>query len=329
MISVIIPTCNRPDLLKRALVSLAGQSLPQDSFEVIVVDNRPTNETADIASFFKKNICNLRYVVEPLPGLHNARHKGLKEASSDILAYIDDDSETEPDWLVAFVKVFEDPEVALAGGNNYPCFEIDPPEWLLRWWQNSDNNRRALGYLSILDYGEGVRSVDPAYVWGCNFAVRKELLVKSGGFHPDSFPRDLIRFRGDGETHVSNVIRGSGFRTVFDSRASVHHFVPKERMTKAYFMQRAYDQGISDSYADIRAGRCQGIPLRWRINWLRSLLRAYTRIALNAGDRVARELLNVQRETISAHCRGYRFHQQEVGMDPLLLDWVLKKDYLE
>ena len=271
-ISVIIPTCNRPDFLKRALVSLTSQTLSQLFFEIIVVDNGPTGETADVAGAFSGVLVNLRYVVEPLPSLHNARHRGIDEAFSDVLAYIDDDSEVGPEWLSALAKAFDDPGVALVGGNNYPEFEFDPPGWLLRWWQKPVNNGRALGYLSILDFGEGTFEIDPAYIWGCNFAVRKDVLVAVGGFHPDAFPRELVRFRGDGETHVSDTIRSSGFRTVFDSRASVRHFVPKERMTKTYFAQRAFDQGISDSYSDIRAGRCCGVPLRRRIDWLHSQL---------------------------------------------------------
>jgi len=329
MISVIIPTRNRPGFLKRALAFLVCQTLPQSSFEVIVIDNGPTDESAAVAGSFQADLCNLRYVVEASPGLHNARHKGLQEASSDILAYIDDDSEPGPEWLAALVQAFADPDVALVGGNNYPGFEVDPPAWLLRWWQTPAFRGRALGYLSILDFGEGMFNIDPAYVWGCNFAVRKAMLMKAGGFHPDAFPRELVRFRGDGETHVTDFIRGSGFRCIFDSRASVRHFVPKERMMKDYFAQRAFDQGISDSYADLRTGRSRGIPLRREIDWLRSLMRAYAGILLAATDQTERELLTVQHATLAAHRRGYRFHRHEVQADPVLLAWVLKRDYLE
>lgn len=328
-ISVIIPTCNRPGSLKLALASLVGQALHQSSFEVIVIDNGPTDESATVAGSFQADLCNLRYVVESSPGLHNARHKGLHEASSDILAYIDDDSEPGPEWLAALVQAFGDSNVALVGGNNYPGFEVDPPEWLLRWWQRPAFRGRALGYLSILDFGEGEFNIDPAYVWGCNFTVRKDALLRVGGFHPDAFPSELVRFRGDGETHVSDSIRKFGLQTIFDSRASVRHFVPKERMTKAYFAQRAYDQGISDSFADIRAGQCCGVPLRRRIDWLHSLMRAYARNLMVTGDPVECELLAVQRATVLAHRQGYYFHRHEVLSDPLLMEWVLKKGYMQ
>jgi glucosyl-dolichyl phosphate glucuronosyltransferase len=328
-ITVIIPTRNRPVFLRRALLALSRQTLVQDLFEVIVVDNGSAGEAAEVTRDFHGILRNLRYRVESSPGLHNARHAGMWEGESNILAYIDDDSEAGPEWLAALVQAFDDPDVALVGGNNYPCFEVDPPEWLLLWWQRPVCNGRALGYLSILDFGEGTFEIDPAFIWGCNFAVRKKVLVNTGGFHPDAFPREMLRFRGNGETHVSDTIRVSGFRTVFDSRASVHHFVPKERMTKAYFAQRAYDQGISDSYADIRVGQCRGVPLRRRIDWLRSLVLSYARIPMVAGDPAEHELLAVQRATLASHRLGYRFHRHEVLADPLLLAWVLKRDYLE
>jgi len=328
-ISVVIPTRNRPGFLKRALASLVCQTLPHSSFEVIVIDNGPTDESAAVTGSFQTGLCNLRYEVESLPGLHKARHKGLQVASSDILAYIDDDSEPCPEWLDALAQAFGDPDVTLVGGNNYPYFEVDPPEWLLRWWQTPTLCGRALGYLSILDFGEGTFEIDPAYVWGCNFAVKKDVVMKAGGFHPDAFPRELVRFRGDGETHVADFIRRSGYRSMFDSRVSVRHFVPKERMTKDYFAQRAFDQGISDSFADLRTGRSRGIPLRREIGWLRSQMRIYAGSLLAAADQTERELLAVQRSTLAAHRRGYRFHRYEVQADPLLMAWVLKRDYLE
>ena len=78
------------------------------------------------------------------------------------------------------------------------------------------------------------------------------ILIAAGGFHPDGMPKELIRFRGDGETHVSRHVAESGLECVFHPGASVHHKVTPERMTYAYFRQRGFNQGVSDSYTQLR-----------------------------------------------------------------------------
>src|SRR5690349_14534612 len=98
-VSVIIPTRHRPDLLRGTLLSLSCQTAGASTFEVIVVDNGPSEESAVVASSFRNAIAQLRYVEEPTPGLHNARHRGMAEARADILVYADDDIEAFPGWI--------------------------------------------------------------------------------------------------------------------------------------------------------------------------------------------------------------------------------------
>lgn len=330
--SVIIPTRNRADILARCLESLTHQSLPKEEFEVLVIDNGSTDNTHDIAMGYVSSL-QLVYVHAPEPGLHVGRHEGMRRAISDVLIFADDDIEAEPGWVEAVAQTFENPSVALVGGNNYPHFEAEPPAWLMRWWDRPVYKGRALGSLSILDFGDGMMEIDPSFVWGCNFSIRRDVLQQARGFHPDGVPKDKLRFRGDGETYVSEVVRRSGLRTLFNSRASVRHLVPNSRMTEAYFKQRAYAQGISDSFSDIR--RHGGIKTPFPY-WLRQKLvslkygitRNY-RFMRAAGGSVDHTLLSVQRAMAVAYRQGYAFHRQEANADPQLLEWVLRKDFLD
>jgi hypothetical protein len=154
----------------------------------------------------------------------------------------------------------------------------------------------------------------------------------AGGFHPDGFPREMIRFRGDGETHVTNVIRNRGWTTIFDSEASVHHHVPLVRMTRAYFEERAFAQGISDSFAAVRRYRGHSFGLRHRTE---SLLRSRIKIARELwhgfgfrSDVIQRELLEIRLATLRAWVKGYTYHQSAIREDAGLLSWVLKEGYL-
>jgi len=80
--------------------------------EILVVDNSVGDkQTEDVARSFAA-----RYVVEPKSGLSRARNRGLAESTSDIVAFIDDDSVPTQNWLELILQPFEDPQVAAVTG---------------------------------------------------------------------------------------------------------------------------------------------------------------------------------------------------------------------
>lgn len=323
-ISVIIPTHNRSNLLEKTLESLLNQTISNEHFEVLVIDNGSTDNTLGIVDSFKNRQKNIRYFHEPQPGLHNGRHKGFIEADSDLLVFIDDDIEAFPIWLQAILDSFEDEEVVLVGGKCLPKFETAPPEWLDAMWSSSAVGKRILSYLSLIDLGDDTKSVDPNYIFGCNFAIRRSVLHEAGGFHPDAMPQGLLRFRGDGETAVSATIRRLGYRAVYNPNASIYHSVPKERMSYEYFYKRSFAQGISDSYSDIR--RNGGLLLLSRTRFYLKKMRE--NIAFSVFSPPA-EMCDVNETIRRGYWDGVAFHIREVSSDPRLLQWVLKTDYWE
>lgn len=326
-LSVILPTRNRAPLLDDCLASLAGQSLPVDQFEVLVIDNGSTDCTQEVVQRHANQL-PMRYLFEPKPGLHNARHSGLREASADILVFGDDDILADPDWLLSIAEAFREPDIALVGGNNRPLFESPPPDWLARWWERPNGKRRAISHLSILDFGQGQFDIDPGWVWGCNFSVRRSALLNAGGFHPDAMPAESLRLRGDGETSVSDAIRRSGLRARFHSGASVTHRVSKARMSADYFQKRSYAQGISDSYTDLRrmgSSRSPAAGLARRLRASASTLRAIATIGHGAAGRTLR---SIRWRCLTGYLAGYAYHQKEAACDPELRAWILKDNYL-
>ena len=332
-------------MLNRTLESIVKQSLSQNFFETIVVDNGSTDETKEVVDSYIGEICNLRYYYEEIPGLHVGRHKGLKEANASILVYADDDIEAFPTWLESIAEVFEDKRVALVGGKVLPKFESELPNWILGMWGQNGNGHRILGYLSILDLGQKVKEISPQHVFGCNFSIRKSVLLESGGFHPDAFPKRLIRFRGDGESHVSNYIQSQNLKTVYNPKASVYHRVSKRRMAVEYCCRRAYNQGISDSYTAVR--RAQGTitvsnekavapRFRSRISRIFDISRekaiaeipgAIWHKIKECACRGNPQIAVIRKKIASAYKVGYTFHQRMLKEDPKLREWVLRKNY--
>ena len=139
-------------------------------------------------------------------------------------------------------------------------------------------------------------------------------------------PQELIRFRGDGETHVSRFVAESGLKCLFHPGASVYHKVTPERMTHAYFRQRGFNQGVSDSYTALRAETARVAPPRsWpyrvaRWGW-RQLRAAVSRLQTPAA---AKRALG---EFAFGYQEGYSFHQHAYQADPEVREWVHRERY--
>lgn len=323
MLSVIIPTRNRANYLSSCLESLTCQTIPTSDFEVIVVNNASSDNSKHVAESYQNRL-KLKVIDTCIPGLHFGRHAGMKEANSDILVFCDDDIIANPHWLESIQSAFKAPNVALVGGNNYPLFETKPPEWLLRLWGRSAGTWQCLPHLSILDTKESEFNIDPGYIWGCNFSVRRDALEAAGGFHPDGFPEEHIHLRGDGETAVTDHIRKSGLIARFNSGASVMHRVTPMRMSLSYFKKRSFAQGISDSYSDFRrAKKHSKLPFRQ----FRVMISTIQSMAFSGIDDTGRKLIAIHMSCMLGYIAGYRFHQDRLRSDYDLRAWVLKENY--
>ncbi len=249
--TIIIPTYNRSDLLKRCLSSIFKLKTTQNDSEVFVIDNGSNDNTKEIAESFSSKIKNLRYFYDNTPGLHIGRHLGAREAQGEILCYLDDDSFVDKNWLTGIEKAFNNPDIVIAGGANIPKYETFPLRWLNYFWSECSYGKY-ISQLSLLDFGKTDRFIPLCFVFGCNFNIRKDILFEYGGFNPDGMPQDLLKFRGDGETGLCAKLNNAGYKAFYSHEIKIRHFVPKSRITESYFKKRAFAQGISDAFTQIR-----------------------------------------------------------------------------
>jgi glycosyltransferase involved in cell wall biosynthesis len=111
-VSIIIPALNEEKSIRLTLQAALAQDFPEDEYEIIVVDNGSTDDTAQIAgSFPKVLVC-----CEPRRGLSFARECGRKHAQGEILVNLDADCIPPPRWLKTGIKYFSNPAVVAAGG---------------------------------------------------------------------------------------------------------------------------------------------------------------------------------------------------------------------
>ena len=168
-ISLIIPARNEEKLLGKCLSSVYSSVLV--FHEIIVVDNGSTDNTAAIAGQWPALV---RVVYEPQQGLSHARERGWREATGDVIAYIDADTEIPPDWSWDIKDEFIDPDVVCVSN---PVTYPELP-WLQRWFV------KYVWWLGIsrLSYAFTGRMVN-----GACFAIRRETLERMGGIQVTDF----------------------------------------------------------------------------------------------------------------------------------------------
>ena len=320
-ISIIIPTYRRHDDLLLCLESInkLEGSIP---FEVLIIDNDPdTNFAPKFLNSFSH--LNLYVFKESSPGLHNARHKAMENAKGEVLAFLDDDVEVTSKWLKSIYEAFRDPDVMMLSGNNLPKFLGDPPKWLIELCEFSNLKAyKSVPALSILEYTRPIYETSPFLVWGCNFIVRKKVLEISRGFNPDSLPYELIKFRGNGETHVSNVVSNYKMKCIYHPGATVYHKVDSTRMTLDYFYKRGFNQGISKSFADYRNRKNCIIGIEIFFG-LYNKFKGFVKFGP-----YSIETRKVNLAYKNGFSEGLNFHQKQYEENISIRDWVKKKDYL-
>jgi glycosyltransferase involved in cell wall biosynthesis len=112
-VSVVVPTHGRPALLVRCLAALATQTLARSDYEVIVVSDGPDARTGAVLD---GSPCPLRHLVLPRQsGPAAARNAGWRAASSEIVAFTDDDTVPDPGWLAEGLAALEQDCDAVTG----------------------------------------------------------------------------------------------------------------------------------------------------------------------------------------------------------------------
>lgn len=237
-VTVVICTHNRAAYLREALESVILQLDPQD--EVLVIDNRSTDETREVVRSFEGS-GHVRYLFEEMLGLCHARNAGWRNAAGAYVAYLDDDAVACPGWLAALRAAFRMlPAAGAVGGRVEPIWQGERPVWL------SDEIAMSL---TIVDWSESPKMIsDVRNEWlvGANMAFPAAVLATIGGFEPrlDRIGSNML---SGGDVYLQEQIIGAGYPCFYYPAMAVRHRVPASRLSKKWFRRRYYWQGISDS----------------------------------------------------------------------------------
>ncbi len=213
--SVVICTHNRPAQLEQCLQAVSRQNYPH--YSTLVVDSSPgDHRTQEIAARW-----GARYVVEPRPGLSRARNRGAATCDGEIVAYLDDDSLPEPDWLSNLIAGFQDLAVMVVTGR--VCAPPTGGEDALHRWliQHYEFGRQSSfvvdsntpGWFELVNFvGVGI---------GANMAFRRRAFEVWEGF--DTRLGRGTPLNGAEEIHAFASLVARGHKLAYTPRAVVRH----------------------------------------------------------------------------------------------------------
>ena len=198
-ISVIIPTYNRPARLEKCLQALYGQTF-EKPWEVIVVDDGSATDLYAVVEN-KEWVHPIQLIVQENKGPAAARNTGVKHASGEYLAFLDDDCEPEPQWLHHLSGRVR--KGVLVGGKT---------ENLVKGNLYSEVSQALVAYLY-----ESFKGTPWYFYTSNNFLVDKLTFLEVGGFD-ESFPTSA----GEDREFCARW-RNLGFKMHYASEAVIGH----------------------------------------------------------------------------------------------------------
>jgi len=227
LLSVIIPTHNRSQMVARHLRAFSWQTQPAEDFEVLVVADSCEDDTAAVVAAICPQLpFHVQFLSHSARSASATRNLGTAHAQGQIYLFLDDDVLAEPGLIAAHLRAGGENRVVL--GYSKPVFPEKPSLWQYNarlWWEDAFRAMRMPGYrFSYRDFFSG------------NVSMPAALFHQVGGFDT------TIRVRlEDYELGLRLLKAGAEF--CFAPQAVGHHF---DNTDLHIWLQRVYKEGIAD-----------------------------------------------------------------------------------
>jgi glycosyltransferase involved in cell wall biosynthesis len=245
-VSLSVITCShnpRPDYLKQVIDALKDQTLDKARWEYLFIDNASANALdAQVDLSWHPHA---RHVREEQLGLTHARLCGIREATGEILVFVDDDNVLDADYLEQVIAVSEQhPTIGAWGGQRRPVFEQEPPAWSKRHWS----------HLAIHEFEQdswaNLPDLPNTTPNGAGLCVRKAVADYYARLH-ESGRRDFILDRAGsslisgGDVDLASCACDLGLGVGLFASMKLAHLIPKERLEEDYLLRLAEGVGYS------------------------------------------------------------------------------------
>jgi len=211
-LSIIIPTYNRKDILRKTLDAYCSQSAQEEILEILVLDDESTDGTAEAVSEFSRGAdIPVRYFGLAHRGPAAVRNHGIREARGWLLLFGDDDIVPGRDLVaehLAWHGKYPEPSVGVLGLVKWAP-EFGPTPFMK--WLAEDGVLFGYGHLKPGEEA-GFR-----YFYSCNLSLKTHFLRENGLFDED--------FKGPAfeDIELGYRLKGRGLRLVYNPRAVGYH----------------------------------------------------------------------------------------------------------
>ena len=204
LVSVIIPVYNGAAQLPTLLAALCQQSYPTAAYEILVVDNRSTDQTAGVVTAWQNRTSHqIRLLHEgEVQGSYAARNRGVAAATGSILAFTDADCVPSPTWLAEGVAGLKTHRVAYGAGRVQFTFQQARPNLYAYYDAGTYLNQQK--YIETRGYGATA-----------NLFARRQLFDQYGCFRAE--------LPSGGDQEWGRRLYTCGERPVYLSTALVQH----------------------------------------------------------------------------------------------------------
>jgi len=235
VISVIVPTKNRAEMLERFLPTLADQTTAEP-FEIIVVDNASTDNTAEVIARLSERWPYVRLIREERSGSAAACHAGAVAARGQLIMFVDDDMKAVPDLIAEHLKYHNSDGLVCVLGDVVSAESDHPFERMLAYIFDGGRQTLKAGTPVAVDY------------WSGNVSMPRSLYLELGGYD-----QKFSQLGYGKDIDFGNRLLKKGIPLVFEPRArTYHHFTERfeDRLKKAYRSGQGYGY-VKSHYPDL------------------------------------------------------------------------------
>ncbi len=295
-LTVAIPTYNGerrlPEVLERLRISCtdalqASTHTKNFSWEVIVVDNNSTDNTAKVVQAYQANWPKeypLTYCFEPKQGAAFARKRAFEEARGTLIGFLDDDNIPAPDWVAAACTFAQEhPNAGAYGSQIHGVFEVTPPE----------NFKRLAPFLAITQRGSKPLLYEPqkkVLPPSAGLVVRKQAWL-------DSVPKELVLTGRTPNSMVTSEdlemlahIQAKGWEIWYNPSMQIDHKIPRWRLEREYLIPFFRGIGLSRYVTRMLSVKSWQRPIA-TVAYMTNDLRKIAFHLLKHGDRVQSDLI--------------------------------------
>ena len=241
--TVAIPTYNGASRLPKVLDKLRCQvDTEQISWEVIVIDNNSTDDTAKVVEEYQGNwtqLVPLNYFLESEQGAAFARLRAVREAKGELVGFLDDDNLPNPDWVAqAYLFAQKYPQAGAFSGQIHGEFEVKPPE----------NFERIQAFLVIREHGTTPHRFEAENL---RLPTAAALVVRKKAWNGSVPNRPMLKGRlgksmlGGEDYEPLLYIHKAGWEIWYNPELHSYHQIPSWRLERDYLLSISRGCGLA------------------------------------------------------------------------------------